>query len=92
VSTIDSDNHARASSSLSGSDQRIRYRADELAALTNGRLFRLADGNATLDTIAQRFLTACRNPRRRIPHERRVLADQGLDDVCGKIANGVTTA
>jgi hypothetical protein len=39
-------------------DQRIRYRTDELAALTNGHLFCLADGNATLDTIAQRFLKA----------------------------------
>jgi hypothetical protein len=39
-------------------DQRIRYRTDELAALTDGHLFCLADGNATLDVIAQRFLNA----------------------------------
>lgn len=39
-------------------DQRIRYRTDELAALTDGHLFCLADGNAALDVIAQRFLRA----------------------------------
>lgn len=39
-------------------DRRIRYRTDELSALTSGHLFCLADGNATLDQIAQRFLDA----------------------------------
>lgn len=39
-------------------DRRIRYRTDELTALINGHLFCLADGNATLDTIAQSFLDA----------------------------------
>ncbi|GAA2559862.1 hypothetical protein [Pseudonocardia hydrocarbonoxydans] len=39
-------------------DRRIRYRTDELNALTSGHLFCLADGNATLDQIAQRFLDA----------------------------------
>ena len=39
-------------------DRRIRYRTDELAALTAGHLFCLADGNATLDQITQRFLDA----------------------------------
>lgn len=39
-------------------DQRIRYRTYELAALDSGHLFCLADGNATLDIIAQRFLQA----------------------------------
>jgi hypothetical protein len=36
-------------------DQLIRYRTYELAALDSGHLFCLADGNATLDIIAQRF-------------------------------------
>jgi hypothetical protein len=39
-------------------DRRIRYRTDELSALTRGHLFCLADGNVTLDQIAQRFLDA----------------------------------
>lgn len=38
-------------------DQRIRYRAAELAAL-NGRLFCLADGNATVAVMAATFLAA----------------------------------
>jgi PIN like domain len=39
-------------------DRRIRYRTGELAAITSGHLFCLADGNATLDQITQRFLNA----------------------------------
>lgn len=39
-------------------DRRIRYRTDELAALSRGHLFCLTDGNATLDQISQRFLEA----------------------------------
>ncbi len=39
-------------------DRRIRYRTDELGALTSGHLFCLSDGNVTLDQIAQRFLDA----------------------------------
>lgn len=39
-------------------DRRIRYRTDELGALTSGHLFCLADGNVTLDQITQRFLDA----------------------------------
>ena len=39
-------------------DRRIRYRTDELRASTSGHLFCLADGNVTLDQIAQRFLDA----------------------------------
>ena len=39
-------------------DRRIRYRPDELGALTSGHLFCLADGNATLDQIARHFLDA----------------------------------
>jgi hypothetical protein len=39
-------------------DRRIRYRTDELAALTNGHLFCLADGNANLEQISQNFLDA----------------------------------
>lgn len=39
-------------------DRRIRYRTDELAALTSGHLFCLADGNASLDDITRRFLEA----------------------------------
>lgn len=39
-------------------DRRIRYRTEEPGALTRGHLFCLADGNATLDQIAQRFLDA----------------------------------
>lgn len=39
-------------------DRRIRYRTDELAALTSGHLFCLVDGNANLDQITQRFLDA----------------------------------
>jgi|GEM_PF-1353746 len=38
-------------------DQRIRYRAAELAAL-NGRLFCLADGNATVAVMVASFLAA----------------------------------
>lgn len=36
-------------------DKRIRYRADELAALQNGHLFCLSDGNANLDAISGAF-------------------------------------
>lgn len=39
-------------------DRRIRYRTDELGALTDGHLFCLADGNVTLNQIAERFLDA----------------------------------
>lgn len=39
-------------------DRRIRYRTDELSALSSGHLFCLADGNANLDQITQRFLDA----------------------------------
>lgn len=34
-------------------DRRIRYRAQELAALQDGFLFCLSDGNANLDTISE---------------------------------------
>ena len=44
--------------SLLTKDRRIRYRADELSALTDGDLFCLADGNAALDEITLRFLDA----------------------------------
>lgn len=39
-------------------DKRIRYRAEELAALQGGLMFCLADGNADLDTIAHVFAEA----------------------------------
>lgn len=39
-------------------DKRIRYRTVELAALDSGHLFCLVDGNATLDVVARRFLSA----------------------------------
>ena len=39
-------------------DKRIRYRAQELAALQNGFLFCLADGNASLDTISGAWTAA----------------------------------
>lgn len=38
-------------------DKRIRYRSDELAAL-DGRLFCLADGNASIEVMASSFLSA----------------------------------
>ncbi len=38
--------------------KRIRYRPDELSALEEGHLFCLADGNADLDTMTERFLAA----------------------------------
>ena len=38
-------------------DQRFRYRSAELAAL-DGRLFCLADGNATVDVMTATFLAA----------------------------------
>lgn len=38
-------------------DKRIRYRAQELAAL-NGKLFCLADGNASIETMANSLLSA----------------------------------
>lgn len=39
-------------------DQRIRYRTDELAALTNGHLFCLASGNVNLATMSEAFKAA----------------------------------
>jgi hypothetical protein len=39
-------------------DRRIRYRAQELAALRQGLLFCLADGNAGLDDIAETWIRA----------------------------------
>lgn len=39
-------------------DRRIRYRAQELAALQDGFLFCLSDGNANLDTISETWSLA----------------------------------
>ena len=39
-------------------DRRIRYRAQELAALEDGFLFCLSDGNAGLDTISETWAAA----------------------------------
>jgi hypothetical protein len=39
-------------------DKRIRYRTQELAALQNGFLFCLADGNASLDAISGAWAAA----------------------------------
>ena len=39
-------------------DRRIRYRAQELAALGNGFLFCLSDGNADLETISGTWTAA----------------------------------
>jgi adenosylmethionine-8-amino-7-oxononanoate aminotransferase len=39
-------------------DRRIRYRAQELAALQDGFLFCLSDGNASLDTISGTWVAA----------------------------------
>ncbi|TGN63043.1 hypothetical protein EXE59_03095 [Nocardioides eburneiflavus] len=43
---------------LLSTDRRIRYRAQELAALQDGLLVCLADGNANLDTISATLLRA----------------------------------
>lgn len=47
-------------------DRRIRYRAQELAALQGGLLFCLSDGNASLDTIAETWAVAMPAIRRAI--------------------------
>ena len=56
-------------------DRRIRYRTDELGALTSGHLFCLADGNVTLDpdhpALPRRHAG---NPPRDPEHRRRLLA------------------
>lgn len=39
-------------------DRRIRYRAGELAALNDGFLFCLSDGNANLDTFSATWIAA----------------------------------
>jgi hypothetical protein len=44
--------------SLLTKDKKIRYRANELAALETGHLFCLASGNLGLDEMAQRFIEA----------------------------------
>jgi hypothetical protein len=44
--------------SLLTKDKKIRYRANELAALKTGHLFCLASGNLGLDAMAQRFIGA----------------------------------
>jgi hypothetical protein len=44
--------------SLLTKDKKIRYRANELAALETGHLFCLASGNLGLDEMAQRFIQA----------------------------------
>jgi hypothetical protein len=56
-------------------DQRIRYRTDELAALTDGHLFCLADGKRNPRHHRPALPEShARHPPRRTPHERRVLA------------------
>lgn len=39
-------------------DKRIRYRGPELAAMNDGRLFCLANGNLKIEPMAERFLAA----------------------------------
>jgi len=50
-------------------DQRIRYRAEELAAL-DGQLFCLADGNATIDVMASTYFAAMARIERVTPRGR----------------------
>jgi hypothetical protein len=51
------ENGCRRGWTLLTKDKRIRYRASELAAL-DGCLFCLADGNASIETMANSFLAA----------------------------------
>jgi hypothetical protein len=51
------ENGCRRGWALLTKDKRIRYRASELAAL-DGCLFCLADGNASIETMANSFLAA----------------------------------